>query len=608
MTRDTRPSPLLAGLLALVAAFVLPIVVFSGVVTYRWVQSEQARLEAHTREVDGKLVALLDAYLNTHVSALEALATSPSLDAGDLYRFDEQARALVARSGVHIVMRDLSGQQVVNTRLPWGSPLPRARVEVDRLIVRTRQPQVSDLVLGAVTRTPLVLANVPVVREGEVVYILSASIPPGAVAAVVQEAGIAAPYSASVIDQTGRIIARSDESEAFLGKPHPEFAQATGQQGTWSGINPRQVPVVGSYRRSSLSGWLVTAGVERAALEAPLTRSKWLLGGLALALAAVALAGTLVIGRRIMQAQRRIGEAEALYHLLVENTNDMIVRADPSSRRLYVSPASLDVIGYAPEELIGTDPRDFVHPEDAEGLKDKLGGLQQGQVDRVRSIHRFRHKSGRWVWVEANFRLLRSPSGEPQEIVSIVRDISDRVRLEEQLREQAVTDGLTGLSNRRAFDERLEQEWRRAERIGKSLALIALDVDYFKRYNDRFGHAQGDECLRRVAGVLKRGRRISDMVARTGGEEFCLILPNTDWEGALVVAEAIRSGVEALRMEHPESPFGQVTVSIGAAASEPRLTESAEGLLEAADRALYEAKRDGRNRAVRARPGGVVAT
>jgi diguanylate cyclase (GGDEF)-like protein/PAS domain S-box-containing protein len=602
MSASVRVSPLHGSLIALLAAFVLPTLLFSGIVTHRWVRSEQQRLAERTREVNDDVVALVDSHLATQISALEALATSPALDTGELHRFDQQARALVARTGTHIVMRDPAGQQVVNTRLPWGSPLPPAPTETDRLVIGSRQPQVSDIVIGAVTRTPLVLVTVPVLRGGEVVSILDASIPPGAIASLIGEARIEAPLSATVADRKGLIIARSEASDTFVGRPHPEFGQASGQRGTWSGTDPSGVPVTGHYRRSSLSGWLVTVGVETSVLQAPLTRSLWLLGALAVVLGTVAVAGSVLVGRRIIHAQRRVTEAEALYHLLVENTNDMIVRADPASKRLYVSPASLEVIGYTPEELIGTDPRDFVHPDDADGLKGKLAQLHQGAADRVRSIHRFRHKSGSWVWVEANFRLLRSPSGEPQEIVSIVRDISDRVRLEEQLRELAQTDGLTGLANRRSFDERLEQEWRRAERIGESLALIVLDVDFFKRYNDRFGHAQGDECLRRVAGILAGGRRISDMAARIGGEEFCLILPNTDGQGAVLVAEAIRSGVEMLRMDHPESPLGRVTVSVGAAAARPRRDDTASALLAAADRALYDAKGAGRNRVGTAAP------
>jgi diguanylate cyclase (GGDEF)-like protein/PAS domain S-box-containing protein len=564
------------------------------------VGSEQARLEGQTREITDDLAARLDTYLRAQITALEALATSPALDAGDLERFDQQARALLSKTGIHYVIRDLTGQQVINTRLPWGSPLPRGTIELDRIVVETHQAQVSDLVIGAVTRTPLVLVSVPVLRGDEVRYILNASLSPTAINAIVQQAGISSPYSASVVDEKGFIIARATESETYLGKPHPVAGQATGPQGTWNGVNPQQVPVIGSYRRHQLSGWLVTVGVEKAALEARLRQSLWLLGGLALALTIIAVAGALVGGRRIMRAQHRLSEAEGLYRLLAENTNDMIVRADTASNRLYVSPASRDLLGYTPEELVGTNPKSFVHPDDADALTEKLTSLKQGAVERVRSVHRFRRKDNTWVWVEANFHLVRSASGEPTEIVSSVRDASERMRLEEQLREQATKDGLTRLANRRSFDERLEQEWRRTERIGGSLALVLLDVDHFKSYNDTYGHGQGDECLKAVARVVGADRRVSDCAARIGGEEFCLILPNTDSDGAMRVAQSIRSEIEALGLLHEGNPAGVVTVSIGVAASKPKLSESGAGLLDAADQALYAAKRAGRNRAVSA--------
>jgi diguanylate cyclase (GGDEF)-like protein/PAS domain S-box-containing protein len=366
-------------------------------------------------------------------------------------------------------------------------------------------------------------------------------------------------------------------------------------------LNPQGVPVVGTYLRSDLSEWLVTVGVEKAALQAPLTRSLWLLGAMALVLGGMSVVGAVVLGRRIIDSQRQVREAEARYRLLAENTNDMIVRADTSARRRYVSPAALELLGYTPEELVGRNRREHVHPDDAEGLNDRLTLLERGAVDQIRSVHRLRHKSGAWIWVESNYRLLRTSSGEPAEVISTTRDVSDRIRLEEQLREQATTDGLTGLSNRRSFEECLDREWRRTERTEQPLAIVLLDVDYFKKYNDTFGHHRGDECLRKIAEVLRDGRRASDVVARIGGEEFCLVLPEADWNGALAVAEAIRSKVEALRIEHPGNPHGVVTVSIGVAASRPRLIGSAIELLQAADKALYRAKALGRNCSVDAR-------
>lgn len=160
----------------------------------------------------------------------------------------------------------------------------------------------------------------------------------------------------------------------------------------------------------------------------------------------------------------------------------------------------------------------------------------------------------------------------------------------------ARTDGLTGVANRRAFDERLDEEWNRAIRQGAWLALISLDIDFFKQFNDRFGHLDGDECLKRIAGQLRAGRRAADFPARTGGEEFSLLLADTHLEGAVKVAEQLRASVEALRIDHPGSPMGVVTVSIGVAAIRPGREQALADLRKASDDALYEAKSQGRNR------------
>ena len=168
----------------------------------------------------------------------------------------------------------------------------------------------------------------------------------------------------------------------------------------------------------------------------------------------------------------------------------------------------------------------------------------------------------------------------------------------DQLREMAFVDGLTGVANRRFFDERLEAEWRRCSRSRLPLALIMVDVDFFKRYNDRYGHPAGDDCLCQIAGALRLGlKRPYDLVARYGGEEFVCILPDTDMAGATAIAHSLEEAVRALQIEHADSSAQEVvTISLGVAFAPPGPAKPAEALIRLADAQLYRAKQEGRAR------------
>jgi diguanylate cyclase (GGDEF)-like protein len=163
----------------------------------------------------------------------------------------------------------------------------------------------------------------------------------------------------------------------------------------------------------------------------------------------------------------------------------------------------------------------------------------------------------------------------------------------------AYVDGLTGMFNRRYYEQALERELPRARRLGEPLALLMLDVDHFKKYNDHYGHPAGDTCLVQVGQAIQRGlRRPGDVAARYGGEEFVVLLPSTDCEGAAAVAETIRAGVEELALEHVQAPRCIVTISVGVCVLLVAESDTAADLVNRADAALYRAKQEGRNRVV----------
>jgi diguanylate cyclase (GGDEF)-like protein len=189
-------------------------------------------------------------------------------------------------------------------------------------------------------------------------------------------------------------------------------------------------------------------------------------------------------------------------------------------------------------------------------------------------------------------------------VLQMVRDIGERKRAETQLEAAyhavealAVEDALTGLANRRRFDEMLAREWRRGSRDRGPLSLLLLDVDHFKAYNDTYGHVQGDSCLRLIAEVaMDTVMRTGDLVARYGGEEFAIVLPSTHADAAFRIAHQISAALRSRCVPHETTPARIVTISIGCATLIPNLDQSEQTLVELADKALYSAKNAGRNR------------
>ncbi|QVL49657.1 MAG: diguanylate cyclase [Thiocapsa sp.] len=289
----------------------------------------------------------------------------------------------------------------------------------------------------------------------------------------------------------------------------------------------------------------------------------------------------------------------------------------PEGKLLWMNPFSLKLTGFTPEEYLAAD--DFVvmatHEEDRPWMWEHFQQALQGRSgDQVE--FRCLRKDGSRFWISASWRPIFDASGRSLGFRTSAQDITASRQVREDLararaaaetanRELAIlstTDSLTGLANRRRFDETLQTECQRATRAARPLSLAMLDVDWFKHYNDRYGHQAGDECLRAIAGVLSaQAHRISDLAARYGGEEFAVIAPDTDAAGMLRLVESIHSALEALALPHDASPLGRVTVSIGVAVLAPGDMTSPDGLLRLADEALYRAKAGGRNRTV---PGG----
>ena len=306
----------------------------------------------------------------------------------------------------------------------------------------------------------------------------------------------------------------------------------------------------------------------------------------------------------LIEAERKAAENQSIHRLLLDHSSEMIVLAPFDGSKRFVSAAVEHITGFTPEEYLQLDRFNFVHPDDVDEARMVVKQIRAGELRQV-FRYRTRQKKGGYQWVEATITGYLNPvTGKPAGYVATIRDIGQEKEREERaaanfqrLAEEASLDSLTGIANRRSFSRALEMQAQRHLRSRRDLSLMLIDVDFFKKFNDRYGHLAGDECLKAIAGALQGNvRRDSDVVARFGGEEFVIMMPNTDRSGSAIVAAKIVNAVAALAVPHRDAPDGVVSVSVGVStgsAGEPLDTSL---LLQYADRALYVAKEQGRNR------------
>lgn len=296
--------------------------------------------------------------------------------------------------------------------------------------------------------------------------------------------------------------------------------------------------------------------------------------------------------RQVDELERAQAELR-LADTVVRHTGEAILVLDAELTVVGANPGFVRMTGYAAAAVIGqTLP---IFGDDTEVLQQIRSRMQVGSHwDGMLWAQR---ADGDRFPIEASMDLVRDAAGQVQHHVMVFRDFTVQKQLEDRLRELSATDGLTLLANRRSFDEALEREWHRATRHGEPVSLIMLDIDFFKPYNDLYGHVAGDHCLQQVASAIAAGvRRAGALVARYGGEEFAVILPRTEADDARELAESLRRRVEALAIAHAGNPVsGRITVSLGISTRTPPQTVDFRDLMQSADEALYKAKEGGRN-------------
>lgn len=295
-----------------------------------------------------------------------------------------------------------------------------------------------------------------------------------------------------------------------------------------------------------------------------------------------------------------------VYRTLLESTRAIPWRIDWSTLRFtYIGPQIEELLGWSPSSWVSVeDWAARIHEEDRQKTVDFCVAQSQHGVDHE-ADYRALTRDGDTVWIRDVVHVVRRADGSVDSLVGFMFDITARkqaedkiLQLQRELEVLSYRDSLTGVANRRMFDTLYPVEWEKARAGGEPLSLAVIDLDYFKQYNDHYGHLQGDACLRRVAQALDAGAgRSRDLCARLGGEEFVLLLPGTDAATARAVAERCRKLLRNEALPHERSGAGRlVTVSIGLGTIVPGADDDPQVFLDRVDRRLYGAKSAGRDR------------
>lgn len=506
----------------MVVISVLPVAAVSALLIYLSYERHYSESERSAIQAAHAICAAIDGELDRIETAARALAAASGLERGDVAGFYARAAQGVAGEfGRTVVLSDAKAREVLPPRA-GVEPLPHdlQREQVSK-VFQTGRPVVSDLFTARVGGRPRVNVDVPVLRDGRVIYDLSIQMLPYRFETLLASHQLPPGWVASVYDSKGVIVARNDAPELYVGLPALPALRSRMQQAPegivqTSGRSGR--PIMLAFWRSDRSGWTVSVGAPEALLFADARRTLYWtsLGTLAM----------LVIGLCMAW--------------LVGNAISLSIRA-------LVAPAF----------ALGTGEPVSVAP-----LAVK----------------------------------------EAEEVAAALREADALVRRRTKERDDAsvlaLRDGVTGLANRRCFDEALQREWRRCRRARRPLALILIDIDHFKAFNDHYGHQAGDGCLQFVAKSLASCvGRAADLVARYGGEEFAVLMPEQTAEGAGAVAQSMADALRAAAIPHPASPTAPyVTVSMGLDVLVPDRASRPEALVRGADARLYAAKAGGRNR------------
>jgi PAS domain S-box-containing protein len=472
-------------LLAFGAAVALPVLVFAAILAWQFSSTERLRYESTAREEAEQIITAADRELTAFLAAGQALAAAETLTPDKYEAFYRKALLAAyslapgSSSGPTIIVKDLAGQQVVNTSLPRGAPLRSEGLSLaEKQVLTTERPTIADLVLPPVSSRPSISVHIPVLQDEQITHVLGVVLSAEQFAELLRSRGSTSAFTIALIDRNDRVIARSRDHETFVGKPATEDFRrnATGRAGTWEGRNLADVPVLAAYARSDLSGWRAAVGVPLQVIQRPLNRSLWVLAALAAALAGAASLMAFWVGRKITgpvsaltrrakllglgkpiraletglyeidsvadalaaasatleEREASLRESEARLRATQENAAVGIAEVDRHGCFVYVNEALCRLTGYSREQLVGHHFTRATHETETDRDLAALQSQIAGECDIYTIEKQYVHASGATGWVRVSSSAVRDRSRQFLYAVRIIEEITVRKESEER--------------------------------------------------------------------------------------------------------------------------------------------------------------------------------
>jgi PAS domain S-box-containing protein len=590
-----------ARLVTLIMVTVLPLVGLASLAMLRTVDDERAQIERDVRERVEGLLADVDRWISSIQAELEVLAVSPDLQEGDFVGFDRQMREALKIQGTSIVLHDTKAQQLLSTNRPFGEPLPRAtNSEMHDRVVKTGKPQISDLIIGAVLRRPILTVGVPVFRDGRVAYVLAMGLGPELLLPLFQEQSLGADWTAAIFDRQGLTLARNREHDRFLGQPAAPVLKKrmAGTAESWfPNVTKDGVEVYSTFRRSPITGWTVAIGVPREFVDAPLRRALWVAfggGGAVLALslalagwmarairrpvegltaAARALGSGVPLGPPIggvreldqvgdalrataialeqraharEQAEAALRASEERFRMLAESLPQLVWTCLPDGRVDYLSRQWLDYTGMSEAEPLDSQRlKEVIHPDDLSATTACWAAAAEGLAPYDLE-HRIRATDGSYRWFKTRGTPVTDGAGHTIKWFGSCTDIQDIVEARDTLtrsREQLEVMVEERTRELAAANARLRTEID-ARELAQTALVQAQKMEAVGQLTGGIAH-DFNNLLTAVSGSLEL------LEARTSDEKSLRLL-HTAQRGASRGAKLTQSLLAFARKQHLE--------------------------------------------------------